>query len=69
MKESPSHQSRFPAHRAFVVQVAAPEAGEGETLLGRVEHLVSGKAIHFVSWAELQAFIEQVLTQTEERPP
>jgi hypothetical protein len=69
VKESPSPQSRFPAQRAFVVQVAAPEPGESEAPLGRVEHLVSGKATHFASWPELQAFIEQVLTQVEERPP
>ncbi len=67
MKES--HQSRFPAHRAFVVQVAAPEPGEPEVPLGRVEHLVSSQAAHFSNWAELQAFIEQVLTQEEEKPP
>jgi hypothetical protein len=69
VKESPSHQSRFPAHRAFVVQVAAPEAGELDVPLGRVEHLVSSKATHFASWPELQAFIEQVLARVEERPP
>lgn len=68
MKASPSHQSRFPAQRAFVVQVAAFEPGESDVPLGRVEHLVSGKATHFANWPELQAFIEQVLTQAEERP-
>lgn len=69
MKGSQSHQSRFPAQRAFVVQVARSETGESDVPLGRVEHLVSGKAAKFASWTELQAFIEQVLTQVEERPP
>jgi hypothetical protein len=69
VKESQSHQSRFPAHRAFVVQVATPEAGESDVPLGRVEHLVSGKATHFASWPELQAFIESVLAETEDKPP
>ncbi len=69
MKGSQSHQSRFPAHRAFVVQLAAPEAGESEVPLGRVEHLVSGKAAKFASWPELQAFIESILAEIEEKPP
>ena len=54
-------QSRFPAHRAFVVQVAAAESGISDTPLGRAEHVVSGTAAHFASWTELVAFIEQVL--------
>ncbi len=54
-------QSRFPAHRAFVVQVAMAELGVSDTPLGRAEHVVSGTAAHFTSWAELVAFIEQVL--------
>ena len=69
MKESPSQQSRFPAHRAFVVQLAAPKAGESDVPLGRVEHLVSGKAAKFASWTELQAFIERVLAEIEKKPP
>jgi hypothetical protein len=56
-----SSQSRFPAHRAFVVQVAVAEPGVPDTPLGRAEHMVSGQAAHFASWAELVAFIEQVL--------
>ena len=55
-------QSRFPAHRVFVVQVAAAEPGVSNTPLGRAEHVVSGTAAHFATWAELVAFIEQVLT-------
>ena len=68
MKESPSPQSRFPVQWAFVVQVAAPEPGKSDAPLGRVEHLVSGKATHFASWAELERFIEQVLAKMEEKP-
>jgi len=54
-------QSRFPAHRAFVVHIAAAEPGVADPPLGRAEHLVSGTAAHFATWAELVAFIEQVL--------
>lgn len=63
MKPLPSNKSRFPAQRAFVVQVAALEPGELEVPLGRVEHLISGQAAHFASWAELERFIEQVLAK------
>jgi len=69
VKGSQSHQSRFPAQRAFVVQVAAPEPGEPDVPLGRVEHLVSGKAAKFASWPELQAFIESILAEIEKKPP
>jgi len=44
-----------------VVQVAVAELGVPDTPLGRAEHVVSGTAAHFTSWAELVAFIEQVL--------
>jgi hypothetical protein len=54
-------QSRFTAHWAFVVQVAAAEPGVADPPLGRAEHVVSGTAAHFATWAELVAFIEQVL--------
>lgn len=65
MKANLSTHSRYPAHRAFVVQVAKPAPGEENVPLGRAEHLVSGQTTHFASWAELEAFIAQVLTKTE----
>ena len=64
-----SSQSRFPAHRAFVVQVAVAEPGVPDSPLGRAEHVVSGQATHFASWAELVMFIEQVLAAGEEAEP
>ena len=69
MKGNQSTQSRYPAHRAFVVQVAQPAPGDENVPLGRAEHLVSGRTTHFANWAELEAFIEQVLTKTETKPP
>ncbi len=69
MKANLSTQSRYPAQRAFVVQVAQPTLGGENVPLGRAEHLVSGQATHFASWAELEAFIEQVLARTEDKPP
>jgi hypothetical protein len=69
MKGNLSTQSRYPAQRSFVVQVAQRTPGEEDVPLGRVEHLVSGQTMHFGSWAELEAFIDQVLTKTENQPP
>ena len=62
-------QSRFPAQRAFVVQVAVAEPGVPDVPLGRAEHVLSGQATHFASWAELVTFIEQVLAVGEEAEP
>jgi hypothetical protein len=62
-------QSRFPAQRAFVVQVAVAEPGVPDVPLGRAEHVLSGQATHFASWAELVTFIEQVLAGGEEAEP
>ena len=61
MQTSRLSQSRFPAHRAFVVHIAAAEPGVADPPLGRAEHVMSGTAAHFATWAELVAFIEQVL--------
>ena len=69
MRGYPSSQSRFPAQRAFVVQVAVGEPGVADVPLGRAEHMISGTATHFANWAELVAFIEQVLAQVEPHPP
>ena len=62
-------QSRFPTDRAFVVQVAVAELGVPDVPLGRVEHVVSGQATHFASWAELVGFIERVLAAGETELP
>ena len=69
MQTHRSSQSRFPAHRAFVVQVAAAELGVPDGPLGRAEHVMSGQATHFISWAEFVAFIEQVLAAGEAAEP
>jgi len=61
--------SRYPAQRAFVVQIAVPAPGEENVPLGRAEHLVSGQTVHFATWADLAAFIERVLAKVEEKLP
>jgi hypothetical protein len=65
-----STQPSLPANRTFVVQFRLAEAKGRALFTGRVEHLVSGQASHFQSWAELQEFIAQVLAEREvEKPP
>ena len=66
--ESPGHYVHsLPARRAFLVQVhAETEAAQGR-LAGRVEHVMSGQAIHFASSEELLAFMARVLTTLQ--PP
>jgi hypothetical protein len=58
----PETAASLPANRAFVVQFADAQGGSGDA--GRVEHLVSGRASHFDSWAELRRFVDDRLRQT-----
>jgi hypothetical protein len=59
----------LPTNRAFVVQFRSQAEATLPRYEGRVEHLVSGQAVHFQSWEELQRFIEQILTSVAEKPP
>ena len=47
----------LPQQRAFVVQLHAQTDGDTQPISGRVEHIVSGRAMYFASWAELEMFI------------
>lgn len=53
--------SPLPPERAFVVQIAAEADVAAGCCRGRVEHVVSGRATHFVSAAELFAFVARTL--------
>ena len=58
----------FPVQRAFVVQVhAAAQVVQGR-LCGRVEHVLSGQAVHFDTLEALLAFMARVLTRIEAAP-
>ena len=62
---TPKQHPSLPAKRAFVVQVHADAAvGQGQWQ-GRVEHLVSYRAMRFESLEELVAFMVEVLTEPE----
>ena len=55
-------QPAYPTWRAFVVQIHAEADVAQNDVWGRVEHIVSGQATHFVIVEELVQFIVQVLT-------
>ncbi len=54
---------------AFVVQLREGTSLTPDSIHGRIEHLVSGKATTFVSLEEVRAFMEQILSRKEEKPP
>jgi len=58
----------FPVQRAFVMQVHATAAVAHGHLAGRVEHVLSGQAVHFQTMDDLLAFIARVLTRLEAAP-
>ena len=51
----------LPTNRAFVVQLQASSGASEVARRGRVEHLVSGRAIHFSDESELWSFVDGVL--------
>ena len=58
----------LPSIRAFVVQFAA-ETRDESGVRGRVEHLASGHATRFDSWARLREFVEGCLEEKPIDPP
>ena len=57
----PTPQPAYPTQRAFVVQVHGEADIAQEEVWGRVEHIVSGQAMHFEITQALVQFIVQVL--------
>ena len=51
----------LPTNRAFVIQLQANSDRSRFAHQGRVEHLSSGRAVHFPDEHELWAFIDSVL--------
>ena len=56
-------------HWAFVVQFRVGTELEGGRIWGKVEHVVSGQAIHFESLDELLTFMARVLASVQAKPP
>ena len=59
----------LPADHAFVVQLRKGTGLTAETVAGEVEHIVSGQSGEFHSFAELAAFMEQILAAPQEDLP
>jgi hypothetical protein len=57
----PTPQPAYPTQRAFVVQIHGEANIAQEEIWGRVEHIVSGQAMHFETVEALVQFIVQVL--------
>lgn len=66
MKSDRGKGRRLPANHAFVVQLSGETAGTHDSFRGRVEHVVSGRAVHFETLDELLAFIQRVLARLRE---
>ena len=54
---------------AFVVQLRQGTSLTPDSIHGRIEHLVSGKATTFQSLEEARAFMARVLAEISEKPP
>ena len=55
-------------HRAFVVQFRAETDAAHGRVAGRIEHVASRETAPFQSWAEMQAFMVQVLCKVRANP-
>ena len=62
MKPSAEDVQLRPVRQAFVVQVSVEADVAQGHWVGRVEHVVSGKAQHFQTLDDLVGFMAQVLT-------
>jgi hypothetical protein len=56
-----SPQPTLPAWKAFVVQFSSETEPRSGAFSGRVEHLSSGRRVHFHSSAELVAILRRLL--------
>jgi len=55
----------LPRRSAFVVQLRQGSGFTPDTVIGRVEHIASGKATTFSALTQLLAFMEQTLESQE----
>jgi hypothetical protein len=69
MKYTPGRHPAFSPSRAFVVQFLEETQVEAGYMVGRVEHVISGEAMHFRSLDALLGFLARVLREVQEAPP
>ena len=65
MKSQLEQSPTFAPAQAFVVQFGRGAALDTGHVVGRVEHVVSGKAARFQSLDELVAFMSEVLREVK----
>jgi hypothetical protein len=65
---TPAAEGPLSPVRAFVVQFREEPEAVRERFAGRVEHMVSGRAVRFHSPEELLAFFAQVLNAMRAQP-
>jgi hypothetical protein len=63
MGQRPASPASLSVHRAFVVEFDADADLQAGRVIGRVEHVVSGRATSFQSHETLLAFMAQVLRE------
>jgi hypothetical protein len=68
MNTQVENRSPLLPQRAFVVQFRSGTDVAQGTVSGRIEHVTSGQATLFASWAELQDFIARVLPAVRAGP-
>jgi hypothetical protein len=61
-------RSPISRQRAFLIHLRAETTVPGDRILGRVEHVASGRSEQFESEEELWAFVFRTLGDLEERP-
>lgn len=61
MTQDHERNTRLPSSRAFVLQFRADTQFETQNVAGRIEHVASGRAMHFQSTEEFLAFISRML--------
>jgi hypothetical protein len=54
-----------PPERVFVIQLSADADPSGDRMVGRVEHVDSGRSARFASEAEMREFIARTLRELE----
>ena len=68
MRQDPGAERPLPAHGAFVVQFGTETDVARGQFVGRVEHVVSGRATHFLTLEACVAFVGRVLADVRRQP-
>jgi hypothetical protein len=59
----------YPPKLTFLVQFSGVTNRVHAPLIGRAEHIDSGKTFHFNSWEELERFVKKVMMQKGSSDP